>query len=103
MRGHIVGSAFEVIDSDGHIIDQPYLWSGAYMTPAYRDRGPSVSMTDGRLYYADGSAYPVKRSWVNTGMLGFERAADAVPRYGDGRRGAPGPHGRVEDLDLEGI
>jgi predicted TIM-barrel fold metal-dependent hydrolase len=92
-----------VIDADGHILEPADLWGGEYMDPEFRDRGPTVSMTDGRLYRKDGSPFPTDRVWNGTASLGFERNEDVAPIYSDARPGATDPHGRIEDLDLEGI
>jgi predicted TIM-barrel fold metal-dependent hydrolase len=103
VHGVVGGAALAVVDSDGHIIEPADLWIGPYMDPSLRDRAPRISMHDGRLHDPDGSVYAEGRSWVESVNLGFERPEGQEPRYGDGRLGAHDPHGRVADLDLEGI
>lgn len=96
----------EVIDADGHVVEPPDLWGGPYMPAAYRELGPTISLDDGRLRFANGNEFPEApngRSWVDVGTLGFERTPGAVPHYGDGRKGATDPKGRIDDLDLDGI
>jgi predicted TIM-barrel fold metal-dependent hydrolase len=99
----VADRAVSVIDSDGHILEPPDLWGGEYMAPTFRDRAPTVSMTDGRLYYGDGSPYAESRVWFGTASLGFTRAQGAAPSYADARPGATDPHRRVVELDDEGI
>lgn len=96
----------EVIDADGHVIEPPDLWGSHYMPADYRDKGPTISSADGRLHFPDGSDFPESphvRTWWDAGTLGFARQAGAAPRYGDGRKGATDPHGRIDDLDVDGI
>ncbi len=93
----------EIIDSDGHIMEPADLWGGEYMSAAYRDRGPVISLSDGRLSYPGGEDFPCPTSFSKSGSLGWQSTTEDAPRFGDGRKGAWEPHGRIEDMDLDGI
>jgi uncharacterized protein len=104
MVAGMVGQRLEVIDSDGHVLEPADLWSGSYMPAAYRDQGPTISLTDGCLYYPDGREVGrPHHSYSASAMLGFDRVEGSSPRFGDARPGAFSADGRIEDLDLDGI
>ncbi len=54
--------SYDVVDSDGHVIEPLDLWGGQYMPAAYRDKGPVVG-SDDLLQYPGGREFPYKGSW----------------------------------------
>jgi uncharacterized protein len=98
--------AYNVIDSDGHILEPLTLWDD-YIDPAFRDRAPKVVVdTDGkqRLQIEE----QVLGSRQGMGGLGGVGARQGVVSaetmsYEDGRPGGFDPHKRIPDMDLDGI
>ena len=96
---------YEVIDSDGHVLEPADLWV-EHIDPEYRDRAPTmVTDSDGReRLNVDGN--------LQGGARGLGRAGSAEARtgkssvdisYQEGRKGGFDAHARIADLDLDGI
>jgi len=98
--------AYNVIDSDGHILEPLTLWND-YMDPAFRDRAPKLVIDkDGkeRLLVED----QVLGSQQGMGGIGGVGARQGVVSaemmsYEEGRPGGFDPHKRIPDMDLDGI
>jgi predicted TIM-barrel fold metal-dependent hydrolase len=103
----VMSRAYNVIDSDGHILEPLSLWAD-YMDPTLRDRAPRLERdSNGR-----------ERLLIGEKMLGGERGmaalgavgrrdgtvvVDDARQYADGRKGGFDPHARIPDMDLDGI
>src|ERR1700732_4346456 len=94
---------YNVIDSDGHVLEPPDFWS-KYLDPKYRDRAPELFVDtdgkerlriEGRVYGSAGLGF--------AGAIGMRGGAPAVERYVEGRKGGFDPHARIPDMDLDGI
>jgi hypothetical protein len=98
--------AYNVIDSDGHILEPLTLWND-YMDPAFRDRAPKLVVDkDGkeRLLVED----QILGSQLGMGGIGGVGARQGVVSaemmsYEEGRPGGFDPHKRIPDMDLDGI
>src|SRR6516225_5088394 len=98
--------AYNVIDSDGHILEPLTLWQD-YLDPVYRDRAPKLVIdTDGkeRLLVEE----QVLGSQQGMGGIGGVGARQGVVSsetmtYREGRPGGFDPHKRIPDMDLDGI
>src|SRR5271165_713917 len=98
--------AYNVIDSDGHILEPLTLWND-YMDPAFRDRAPKLVIDkDGkeRLLVEE----QVLGSQQGMGGIGGVGARQGVVpaetmSYEEGRPGGFDPHKRIPDMDLDGI
>ncbi len=103
---------YNVIDSDGHILEPPDLWEN-YIEPKYREICPKVLFTPegGEILRIEGdSAIDLGRGKkpVTLGGLGTIGArAGGVQSYKvpylEGKRGGFDPHARIPDMDAEGI
>src|SRR6516164_6115294 len=97
---------YNVIDSDGHILEPLTLWND-YLDPAFRDRAPKlVKDKDGkeRLLVEE----QILGSQQGMGGIGGVGARQGVVSaetmsYEEGRPGGFGPHKRIPDMDLDGI
>src|ERR1700757_1681603 len=98
--------AYNVIDSDGHILEPLTLWND-YMDPAFRDQAPKVIRdADGRQRLQIGDQ--LLGSKKGLGALGGVGARDGTVvddamEYEQGRKGGFDPHARIPDMDLDGI
>jgi hypothetical protein len=98
--------AYNVIDSDGHILEPLTLWND-YMDPAFRHRAPKLVIDkDGkeRLLVED----QILGSQQGMGGIGGVGARQGVVSaemmsYEEGRPGGFDPHKRIPDMDLDGI
>jgi len=98
--------AYNVIDSDGHILEPVTLWND-YMDPAFRHRAPKLVIDkDGkeRLLVED----QVLGSQQGMGGIGGVGARQGVVSaemmsYEEGRPGGFDPHKRIPDMDADGI
>src|SRR5436190_724064 len=98
--------AYNVIDSDGHILEPLTLWKD-YLDPAYPDRAPKLVIdSDGkeRLLVEE----QVLGSQQGMGGIGGVGARQGVVSaetmsYEEGRPGGFDPHKRIPDMDLDGI
>jgi predicted TIM-barrel fold metal-dependent hydrolase len=103
----VMSRAYNVIDSDGHILEPLSLWAD-YMDPALRDRAPRLQR----------DSHGRERLLIGEKMLGGERGmaalgavgrrdgtvvVDDARQYADGRKGGFDPHARIPDMDLDGI
>ena len=97
---------YNVIDSDGHILEPLTLWND-YLDPAFRDRAPKlVKDKDGkeRLLVEE----QILGSQQGMGGIGGVGARQGVVSaetmsYEEGRPGGFDPHKRIPDMDLDGI
>src|SRR5215510_11969538 len=100
-----MGRTYNVIDSDGHVLEPPDFWA-QYMDPAYRDRAPQLFVdTDGkeRLRIED-KVLGGPTGLGFAGAIGARQGAASVNiRYVEGRKGGFDPHARIPDMDLDGI
>ncbi|MFO1023969.1 MAG: amidohydrolase family protein [Acetobacteraceae bacterium] len=99
--------AYNVIDSDGHILEPLNLWID-YMDPAYRDRAPRLQRDNNgleRLVIGD-KMLGSERGMAALGAVGMRDGTvvvDNASEYTDGRKGGFNPHDRIPDMDLDGI
>ncbi len=100
-----MGRDYNVIDSDGHILEPLDLWDN-YLEPAYRDQAPKMFVdTDGKeRMRIEGKVLGGPKG---LGLLGAIGARDDESlnnmRYVDGKAGGFDPHARMKDMDLDGI
>ena len=101
-----MGRVYNVIDSDGHILEPLTLWDD-YMDPSFRHRAPKlVKDKDGkeRLLVEE----QILGSQQGMGGIGGVGARQGVVSaetmsYEEGRPGGFDPHKRIPDMDLDGI
>src|SRR5260370_27926671 len=73
--------AYNVIDSDGHILEPLTLWRD-YLDPAYRDRAPKLVIdSDGK-----------ERLLVEEQVLGSQQGMGGIGGGGAPQRGGSSPH-----------
>jgi len=97
---------YNVIDSDGHILEPLTLWND-YLDPGFRDRAPKLVIDkDGkeRLLVEE----QILGSQQGMGGIGGVGARQGVVSaetmsYEEGRPGGFDPHKRIPDMDLDGI
>jgi predicted TIM-barrel fold metal-dependent hydrolase len=101
-----MGRAYNVIDSDGHVLEPLNLWE-KYIDRAFRDRAPRLFIDeDGKQRLRiDGKAFGGRKG---LGALGAVGARDGVVcddtlTYNEGRKGGFDPHARIPDMDADGI
>jgi uncharacterized protein len=98
---------YNVIDSDGHILEPLDLWD-KYMDPKLRDRAPRIVKGENGK-----ERLVIEEHQVGDGRLGIGRigavgarqgvvAADTMA-YKDGKPGGFDPHKRIPDMDADGI
>jgi len=101
-----MGRAYNVIDSDGHILEPITLWDD-YIEPNFRDPAPRIIIDDERQ-----ERLPVERQHLGSkkslggiGGVGARQGvvSDETMAYKDGRKGGFDPHARIPDMDLDGI
>src|SRR6516165_5443051 len=105
-RRGTMARAYNVIDSDGHILEPLTLWQD-YLDPTFRDRAPKLVIdSDGkeRLLVEE----QVLGSQQGMGGIGGVGARQGVVssetmKYEEGRPGGFDPHKRIPDMDLDGI
>src|SRR5260370_9582201 len=98
--------AYNVIDSDGHILEPLTLWND-YMDPAFRDRAPKLVIgKDGkeRLLVED-QILGRQEGMGGIGGVGARQGVVSAEMmsYEEGRPGGFDPHKRIPDMDLDGI
>ena len=100
-----MSSNYEVIDSDGHILEPADLWVKG-IDPKFREQAPRLVVdTDGR------ERLLIEGKLLGNRILGLSIAgATGIPvetirgmTYKDGRKGGFDPHARIKDLDVDGI
>src|SRR5271168_282866 len=98
--------AYNVIDSDGHILEPLTLWDD-YIDPAFRDRAPKVVVdTDGKQrLLIEEQVLGSRQGMGGLGGVGARQGAVSAETmsYEDGRPGGFDPHKRIPDMDLDGI
>src|SRR5215831_14252148 len=101
-----MGRAYNVIDSDGHVLEPLDLWEN-YIDPEFRDRAPRRFIdTDGKeRLRIDGKAFGGRRGLGTLGAIGARDGVvcDDAMAYEEGRKGGFDPHARIPDMDLDGI
>jgi hypothetical protein len=101
-----MGRAYNVIDSDGHILEPLDLWEN-YIDPAFRDRAPRLFIDeDGKeRLRIDGKAFGGRRGLGTLGAIGARDGVvcDDTMTYKEGRKGGFDPHARIPDMDADGI
>src|SRR6201990_2579797 len=98
--------AYNVIDSDGHILEPLTLWDD-YIDPAFRERAPKVVVdTDGKQRMViEEQVLGSRQGMGGLGGVGARQGAVSAETmsYEDGRPGGFDPHKRIPDMDLDGI
>jgi uncharacterized protein len=99
--------AYNVIDSDGHILEPLDLWT-KYMEPGMRNRAPKVERdaTGKQRLFIGEKVLGGERGMASLGAVGMRDGAvvvDDASEYTDGRPGGFDPHKRIPDMDLDGI
>src|SRR5215470_4928816 len=100
-----MGRTYNVIDSDGHVLEPPDFWVD-YLDPQFRDRAPQLKVdTDGKeRLLIEGRMIGGAKGLGFAGAIGARQgAARQDIRYVEGRKGGFDPHARIPDLDLDGI
>jgi uncharacterized protein len=101
-----MGRAYNVIDSDGHILEPLNLWE-TYIDPPFRDRAPRLFIDeDGKeRLRIDGKAFGGRRGLGTLGAIGARDGVvcDDTMTYNQGRKGGFDPHARIPDMDADGI
>src|SRR5262249_39912046 len=89
-----MGRAYNVIDSDGHILEPLDLWEN-YIDPAFRDRAPRLFIDeDGKeRLRIDGKAFGGRRGLGTLGAIGARDGVvcDDTMTYKEGRKGGFDP------------
>src|SRR5271166_6259481 len=98
--------AYNVIDSDGHILEPLTLWKD-YLDPAYRDRAPKLVIdTDGKeMLLVEEQVLGSQQGMSGIGGVGARQGvvSSETMKYEEGRPGGFDPHKRIPDMDLDGI
>ena len=98
--------AYNVIDSDGHILEPLTLWQD-YLDPVYRDRAPKLVIdTDGKeRLLVEEQVLGSQRGMGGIGGVGARQGvvSSETMKYEEGRPGGFDPHKRIPDMDLDGI
>src|SRR5271167_4764735 len=98
--------AYNVIDSDGHILEPLTLWKD-YLDPAYRDRAPKLVIdTDGKeMLLVEEQVLGSQQGMGGIGGVGARQGvvSSETMKYEEGRPGGFDPHKRIPDMDLDGI
>ena len=101
-----MGSAYNVIDSDGHVLEPLNLWEN-YIDRAFRDRAPRLFIDeDGKQRLRiDGKKFGGRRGLGTLGAIGARDGVvcDDTMTYNEGRKGGFDPHARIPDMDADGI
>jgi len=97
-----MGSAYNVIDSDGHVLEPLNLWEN-YIDRAFRDRAPRLFIDeDGKQRLRiDGKKFGGRRGLGTLGAIGARDGVvcDDTMTYNEGRKGGFDPHARIPDMD----
>ena len=101
---------FEIIDSDGHVVEPPTLWRD-YAEPAFREQldvpgGGGVQVTAIARAYPDASAFlrrAVATDDESDWRVSTEESWKLEALAQMGRPGGHDPHARLVDMDDEGI
>src|SRR5262245_61098331 len=109
-----MGRTYNVVDSDGHVLEPPNFWR-QYIDPQYRERAPELIVCadgKGRLQL-EGKLLGPPAGLGLVGAIGVREQIDGkwvhathVPigmTYAQGRAGGFDPHARIPDMDLDGI
>jgi len=101
-----MGRAYNVIDSDGHVLEPLNLWEN-YIEPDFRDRAPRLFIDDDgkERLRIDGKAFGGRRGLGTLGAIGARDGVvcDDTMTYKEGRKGGFDPHARIPDMDADGI
>ena len=101
-----MGRVYNVIDSDGHILEPLNLWEN-YIDRAFRDRAPRLFIDeDGKeRLRIDGRAFGGRKGLGALGAVGARDGVvcDDTMTYKEGRQGGFDPHARIPDMDADGI
>ena len=109
-----MGRTYNVIDSDGHVLEPPNFWR-EYIDPKYRDQAPELIVDpDGKdRFQVEGKLLGPPVGLGLIGAIGVREKIDGkwvhAPRvstkmaYTQGRAGGFDPHARIPDMDLDGI
>src|SRR5258707_6610185 len=106
-RELLMSGAYNVVDADGHVLEPLDLWD-QYMDPKYRDRAPRlIKDTDGkeRLVIEEQVLGSAQAGLGGAGGVGARQGvvASNTMEYRDGKAGGFDPHGRMPDMDADGI
>src|SRR6266478_3694607 len=98
--------AYNVIDSDGHILEPLTLWKD-YLDPAYRDRAPKLVIDSERkeMLLVEEQVLGSQQGIGGIGGVGARQGvvSSETMKYEEGRPGGFDPHKRIPDMDLDGI
>src|SRR5215469_8613072 len=98
--------AYDVIDSDGHILEPLNLWEN-YIEPAFRDRAPRLFIdTDGKeRLRIDGKAFGGRKGLGTLGAIGARDGVvcDDTMTYSQAKKRGFDPHARIPDMDADGV
>jgi len=101
-----MGPVYNVIDSDGHILEPLNLWEN-YIDPAFRERAPRLFIDeDGKeRLRIDGKAFGGRKGLGALGAVGARDGVvcDDTMTYNQGKKGGFDPHARIPDMDTDGI
>jgi predicted TIM-barrel fold metal-dependent hydrolase len=101
-----MGRVYNVIDSDGHILEPLNLWEN-YIDPGFRDRAPRLFIDeDGKeRLRIDGRTFGGRRGLGTLGAIGARDGVvcDDTMTYKEGKKGGFDPHARIPDMDADGI
>ena len=101
-----MGPAYNVIDSDGHILEPLNMWEN-YIDPAFRERAPRLFIDeDGKeRLRIDGKAFGGRKGLGALGAVGARDGVvcDDTMTYNQGKKGGFDPHARIPDMDADGI
>ena len=96
---------YNVVDSDGHILEPLTLWDD-YIDPEFKERGPRFVIDDnGKERLAvEGKLLGNARGICSLGSVGVRQGAVQLDslKYADGRKGGFDPHARIVDIDADG-
>ena len=99
--------AYNVVDSDGHILEPLDLWD-KYMDPKFRDRAPRIVKGENGKERLVIEEHTVGDGRIGIGRIGAVGARQGVVAadtmaYKDGKPGGFDPHARIPDMDADGI
>src|SRR5207249_10300060 len=106
-RSWVMGRAYNVIDADGHILEQLDLWD-KYIDPKFRDRAPRIVKMDNgkeRLIIEEHAVGDGQRGIGRIGAVGARQGVVAgdTMEYKEGKPGGFDPHARIPDMDADGM
>ena len=109
-----MGRTYNVIDSDGHVLEPPNFWR-EYIDPAYREQAPEliVDKAGKERFQVEGKLLGPPAGLGLLGAIGVREKVNGkwvhAPKveihmeYTQGRKGGFDPHARIPDMDLDGI